>query len=66
MTLELAGGNCPYGGVRIRVGVDANGNDVLSPDEVISIEYVCNGQNGAKGDKGDTGDQGLQGIQGLQ
>ena len=24
MTLELAGGNCPYGGVRIIVGIDAN------------------------------------------
>jgi hypothetical protein len=35
--------NCDgYGGQKVSVGVDANGNGALDDDEVESVEYVCN------------------------
>ena len=42
---EPAGANCPYGGTKIEVGLDTNGNGVLDPSEVDQAEttYVCNG-----------------------
>ena len=40
---EAAGSNCPFGGVKIESGVDANGNDVLDPGEVdaTATTYAC-------------------------
>ncbi|HTJ42905.1 MAG TPA: OmcA/MtrC family decaheme c-type cytochrome [Kofleriaceae bacterium] len=42
---EPAGANCPDGGVKIEVGVDANDNGILDDSEVnaASTQYVCNG-----------------------
>ena len=42
MTLELAGANCPYKGIRIDSGQDANGNGALDPAEISDTRYVCN------------------------
>ena len=44
-SVEPAGANCPEGGIKIEVGIDANGNGTLEPSEVItaSTSYVCNG-----------------------
>jgi len=43
---EPAGANCPFGGIKIEVGPDSNGNGVLDPDEVAAANtaYVCNGE----------------------
>jgi OmcA/MtrC family decaheme c-type cytochrome len=45
---ELAGSHCPFGGVRIDSGVDANGDGVLEPAEVdpARTAYACNGGSG--------------------
>ncbi len=47
-TPEPAGTNCPQGGAKVEVGLDANGNGVLDPTEVnaAATTYVCNGPNG--------------------
>ncbi len=42
MTLEPAGANCPYKGIRIDSGQDANNNGVLDPAEISDTRYVCN------------------------
>lgn len=49
-TAEPAGTNCPGGGTKVEVGLDANGNGVLDADEVstTSTFYVCNGSSGGK------------------
>lgn len=71
-TAEDAGLNCVNGGIRIDIGIDANGNGILDSDEISSTEYICNGEIGPKGDTGDvgpmgaTGPQGLPGVQGEQ
>src|SRR5690348_5971588 len=43
---EPAGANCPFGGTKILVGIDANGNGTLDPTEVRSTgtSYVCSGR----------------------
>ncbi|MBI5482006.1 MAG: OmcA/MtrC family decaheme c-type cytochrome [Deltaproteobacteria bacterium] len=45
---EAAGANCPFGGVKIEVGPDTNGNGVLDTAEVDAnlTTYACNGQAG--------------------
>ena len=40
---EAAGTHCPYGGVAVRSGLDANANGALDPGEVTSTSYVCGG-----------------------
>ncbi len=42
---EPAGEHCPYGGTKLEVGVDTNGNGVLDASEVTATgtSYVCNG-----------------------
>jgi hypothetical protein len=37
------GSNCPGGGIAIRSGVDANRDDVLEPNEVNHVSYLCSG-----------------------
>jgi len=43
---EPAGPNCPYGGTRIEVGLDADDDGVLDPSEVSATgtSYICNGR----------------------
>ena len=38
---EPAGANCPYGGTRIKSGMDSNGNGVLDDSEISDNRYVC-------------------------
>jgi len=42
---EPAGPNCPYGGTKVSVGLDADGNGVLDASEVkaTGTSYICNG-----------------------
>src|SRR5512145_568639 len=49
-TAEPAGTNCPTGGTKVEVGLDANGNGVLDADEITTSGtfYVCNGASGGK------------------
>ena len=44
-SVEPPGENCPEGGIKVEVGVDANGNGTLDPSEVSAggTSYVCNG-----------------------
>ncbi|HJL05441.1 MAG TPA: hypothetical protein RMH85_30350 [Polyangiaceae bacterium LLY-WYZ-15_(1-7)] len=42
---EPAGMNCPSGGQRVDVGIDASGDGVLDAEEVDSTAYVCNGND---------------------
>jgi hypothetical protein len=46
---ETAGDNCADGGIRIEVGLDANDNDTLDPDEVQQTSFVCDGPVGQPG-----------------
>ncbi len=45
---EPAGDNCPNGGNKIEVGLDANGDGDLDADEVYSTFYECNGADGVE------------------
>ena len=64
---EPAGANCPEGGTRVELGVDLDGDGVLSPGEVnfAMTRFICNGLTGAMGPQGVQGSQGPQGVQGL-
>jgi len=42
-TAEPAGANCLYGGNKVEVGLDTNGNNALDASEVTSSTFVCNG-----------------------
>ncbi len=42
MSLEPAGANCPYKGIRIDSGQDANGNGQLDAGEIADTQYICN------------------------
>ncbi len=46
---EPSGTNCSYGGSRVNVGLDTNGNNALDPSEITSFQYVCNGATGPAG-----------------
>ena len=35
--------NCPYGGVKIELGIDSSLNGLLDLNEISSVSYVCNG-----------------------
>lgn len=52
---EPAGTNCAAGGVRIRSGLDTNGNSVLDDGEVKDAVFACNGAPGAPGAAGSPG-----------
>lgn len=49
LIVEPAGSNCPNGGFNIVSGTDADGNNILDPNEIESSEYVCNGEDGNNG-----------------
>jgi hypothetical protein len=42
-------GHCPAGGIRVQVGVDADGNGALEGSELESTNYVCNGTSAGGG-----------------
>lgn len=69
ISLEAPGAHCADGGQKLEVGVDANGNGSLEPDEIepAQTSYLCNGakgDTGATGAKGDTGATGQAGAVG--
>jgi hypothetical protein len=43
LTDEVAGLNCPAGGLKMEVGPDDDGDGQLDPDEVEQTSYVCDG-----------------------
>jgi OmcA/MtrC family decaheme c-type cytochrome len=47
-TAEPAGDNCPFGGVKIEMGPDTNGNGTLDTAEIVTAltTYACNGPAG--------------------
>lgn len=61
---EPAGANCAAGGQRIRIGTDANADEVLQEGEVEQTAFVCDGAQGPKGPEGAQGPQGPEGPQG--
>jgi len=70
---EPAGEHCANGGKKIEAGIDDDADGTLDPEEIDSVEYVCNGLDGTdgedgatgpKGDKGDRGEQGEAGVDG--
>lgn len=46
MSPEPAGVNCPQGGRKLSSGLDANGNQLLDPNEVNASSYLCHGSSG--------------------
>jgi hypothetical protein len=44
---ESPGTNCPFGGIRLTSGLDANRSGTLDPSEVTTTRYVCNANSGA-------------------
>jgi hypothetical protein len=48
-TVELAGTNCQYGGIKIEVGLDSNRNGILNSNEIniSSTNYMCNLNTGS-------------------
>ncbi|MDH3637793.1 MAG: cadherin-like beta sandwich domain-containing protein [Gammaproteobacteria bacterium] len=44
-SVEAAGANCAFGGVRFDVGVDNNANGLLDRGEVTTTEFICETQN---------------------
>ena len=61
---EPSGVNCPNGGTIVETGVDDNGDNALSNDEVDSIVFVCKGENGQDGADGANGADGADGANG--
>ncbi|PLX04572.1 MAG: hypothetical protein C0595_02665 [Marinilabiliales bacterium] len=49
LIIESAGENCPSGGYKIVSGLDLNSNGFLDENEILSEEYICNGDNGING-----------------
>lgn len=49
MEEELAGANCPSGGLRVEVGLDINNNRILDKTEIQSVQFVCNNEEGSSG-----------------
>lgn len=44
---EQPGTNCSAGGTKIETGTDSNRDDALGANEVIQVQYVCNGHHGS-------------------
>ena len=64
--LEVGNITCPTGGILILSGIDADGNDQLTQDEIASSEAVCDGLVGSNGSNGLLGNNGIQGEAGSQ
>ncbi|MBR6421773.1 collagen-like protein [bacterium] len=58
--------DCKNGGVKIEVGVDADGDGILDESEIDNTQtkFVCNGANGKNGGNGPTGPKGDNGQDG--
>jgi len=56
-TKEIAFGNstCNYGGLLIKSGLDNNSNEILDNDEIITEQFLCDGQIGINGNNGTQG-----------
>ena len=54
---EPPGEQCPFGGVAIAVGPDANGNGQLDDGEVREVEYRCHDESPVLVREDDAGDQ---------
>ena len=63
-SLEAPGANCPTGGTRVVTGIDDNGNNALSTDEIDDTIFICNGENGNDGANGADGADGVDGANG--
>ncbi len=65
-SMEPAGINCATGGMKVEMGLDADGNGVLDVGEVNAAltRYVCNGALGPQGAEGATGPIGPVGATG--
>ena len=65
-TIEPTGLNCPNGGTKIEVGLDANNNGILDTTEINASQtkYVCNGVQGPQGIQGLQGIAGANGVNG--
>ena len=57
---DYTGSECSNGGIEINVGLDDDGDGLLSSLEVDNTQYVCNGEDGTGGTNG------LDGIDGSQ
>jgi ELWxxDGT repeat protein len=55
---------CQNGGTIVETGVDDNGDNMLSPNEVDSVVVVCNGDSGQDGADGAAGADGADGADG--
>jgi ELWxxDGT repeat protein len=63
-SFEAPGANCPTGGTRVVTGIDDNGNNALSTDEIDDTIFICNGENGNDGANGADGLDGADGVDG--
>jgi hypothetical protein len=61
-TIPAGDATCPYGGVKIEIGVDRNRNGLLDAQEVQRVENVCHGGPGSPGPSGSTGVAGLNAL----
>ena len=64
-SVEAIGVNCATGGIRIDSGIDDNGDNFLSPQEIDDTEFVCNGDDGNDGTDGNDGADGADGADGV-
>ncbi|MBT6491249.1 MAG: hypothetical protein HOK97_15870, partial [Deltaproteobacteria bacterium] len=46
ISVELAGDNCSFGGHKLILAGDNNGNEIIDAGEEFDISYVCNGADG--------------------
>ncbi|PIB36203.1 hypothetical protein BFP72_12770 [Reichenbachiella sp. 5M10] len=46
MDAETSGSNCSNGGLKISIGQDMNGNQILETDEIQVVDYICHGNGG--------------------
>ncbi|MEO0601988.1 MAG: putative Ig domain-containing protein, partial [Myxococcota bacterium] len=53
------GPNCAGGGILVESGPDTNGNDVLDPSEVVTSDFLCDGDPGVDGSDGTNGQRSL-------
>ncbi|GAB4237001.1 MAG: hypothetical protein Tsb0034_11900 [Ekhidna sp.] len=51
-TPEEPGDNCSAGGIKLQMGIDDNDNGELDAGEVVSTNYICNGEAGSNGTNG--------------
>jgi ELWxxDGT repeat protein len=55
---------CPNGGTRIDIGIDADGGGTLEQEEIEISLNICDGNDGLDGQSGSTGDDGNDGSDG--